>query len=86
MENTYFPYIKKIIKIYCYINNIKYKLNEKSLILVYYAMFKCNLDYCSHIWGNSFESNIKPISKLQNRVIRQILKDVNSSILYKKNT
>ena len=77
--------LRKLSKSIAILNKIKYKLKEKSLIIVYYDIFKCHLDYCSHIWGNNFESNIKPISKLKNRVIRLICKDVHSSILYKKN-
>ena len=77
--------LRKLSKYIAILNKIKYKLNEKSLILVYYEIFKCHLDYYSHIWGNNFESNIKPISKLHNRVIRLIFKDVHSCILYKKN-
>ena len=50
------------------------------------ANFKCHLDYCSHIWVNTFESNIKPILKLQNRVIRLIFKMFIVLYSIKKNT
>ena len=41
--------LRKLSKSIAILNKIKYTLNEKSLILVYYAIFKCHFDYCSHI-------------------------------------
>ena len=56
--------LRKLSKYIAILNKIKYKLNYKSLILVYYAIVKCHLYYYSHIWDNNFEINIIPISKL----------------------
>ena len=41
--------LRKLSKSNAILNKIKYKLNEKSLIIVYYEICKCHLDYCSHI-------------------------------------
>ena len=42
----YISYIlRKLSKSIAILNKIKYKLNEKSLILVYYTIFKWHLDY-----------------------------------------
>ena len=62
----FYHMFRKLSRYIAILNKIKYNLNEKSLILVYYDIFKCYLIYFSHIWGNSFESNNKTISKIQN--------------------
>ena len=41
--------LRKLSRYIAILNKIKYTLNEKSLILVYYAIFKCHIDYFSHI-------------------------------------
>ena len=46
--------LRKLSKSIAILNKIKYKLNEKSLILVYYAIFKYHHNYCSHIWDKYF--------------------------------
>ena len=40
---------------------LNWKLNMKSLILLYNALFLSHLNYCSNIWGNTFKSSLKNI-------------------------
>ena len=39
---------------------------------IYYSLFHSNLHYCSILWGNTYFSNIKCITILQNRWLRSI--------------
>ena len=39
---------------------------------IYYSLFHRNLHYCSILWGNTYFSNIKCITILQNRYLRSI--------------
>ena len=41
--------LRKLLKSIAILNKSKYNLNEKSLNLVYYAIFKCHFEYFSHI-------------------------------------
>ena len=44
------------------LHKVKNKLNIKSLILLYNALFVSHLNYCSNIWGNTFRSSLKTFS------------------------
>ena len=48
-------------------HKVKNKLNMKSLILLYNALFLSHLNYCSNIWGNTFKSSLKNIFILQKK-------------------
>ena len=54
------------------LHKVKNKLNMKSLILLYNALFLSHLNYCSNIWGNTFKSSLKNIFILQKRAIKCI--------------
>lgn len=56
------------------LNKVKNKLNTKSLILLYNSFIYSHLNYCSHIWGNTYLSNLNRIVILQNRAIKTITK------------
>ena len=54
------------------LHKVKYKLNMKSLIVLYNALFLSHLNYCSNIWGNTFKSSLNNIFILQKRAIKCI--------------
>ena len=54
------------------INRLKSKFNRESLMNIYYSLFHSHLHYCSILWGNTYFSNIKCITILQNRCLRSI--------------
>ena len=54
------------------LHKITNKLNMKSLILLYNALFLSHLNYCSNIWGNTFRSSLNNIFILQKRAIKYI--------------
>ena len=47
-------------------------LNRKSLLTLYYTFVYPYLTYCNHIWGNIYQSNLKHLCVLQNKIIRII--------------
>ena len=47
-------------------------MNRESLMNIYYSLFHSHLHYCSILWGNTYFSNIKCITILQNRCLRSI--------------
>ena len=61
---------------------MKFKLNLKSLVLVYNSFFYSHLTYCCHIWGNTFFSNLNKICILQKRALKIINNDSNYSTFY----
>ena len=46
------------------------------LKLLYYSVFHCHINYCTHIWGKNYEITTRHISIAQNKAIR---------LLYRKN-
>ena len=46
-----------------------------SLIQLYYTFTYPHYIYCNLIWGNTFESHLKPLVILQNKAIRIINHD-----------
>ena len=64
------------------LNKVKFKLNLKSLVLVYNSFFYSHLTYCCHIWGNTFFSNLNKICILQKRALKIINNDSNYSTFY----
>ena len=47
-------------------------LNRKSLLTLYYTFVYPYLTYCDHIWGNIYQSNLKHLCVLQNKILRVI--------------
>ena len=64
------------------LNKVKFKLNLKSLVLVYNYFFYSHLTYCCHICGNTFFSNLNKIYILQKRALKIITNDTNYSTFY----
>ena len=62
----------KLSRTIAILHKVKNKLNMKSLILLYNALFLSHLNYCSNIWGNTFKSSITNIFILQKRAIKCI--------------
>ena len=54
------------------LNKVKFKLNNKTLILLYNAFFYSHLNYCFHIWGNTFITKLNKINILQKRALKTI--------------
>ena len=50
----------------------KTRLNEKSLLTLYYALFLPYINYCLEIWGSTYVTNLQCISFLQKRAVRTI--------------
>ena len=47
-------------------------LNNKGLITLYYTCIYPYLTYCNHIWGIIYQSNLKHLCILQNKILRII--------------
>ena len=54
------------------IKKIQFKLEERSLLQLYYALFYPYLNYCLEIWGNACKSHVKCLYILQKKIIRII--------------
>ena len=61
--------LSRIIGIY---KKISKYLNTDKLVLIFKSLFMAHLNYGSHIWGNTFDSDKKYIIQLQNRAIKYI--------------
>ena len=66
------------------LNKVKFKLNFKSLVLVYNSFCYSLLKYCCHIWCNTFFSTLilNKICILQKRALKIINNDSNFSTFY----
>ena len=49
---------------------LRYCCNRELLRTVYFALVDSHLQYCNIIWGNASEKILKPLVKLQEKVIR----------------
>ena len=47
-------------------------LNRKGLLTFYYTFVYPYLTYCNHIWWNIYQSNLKRLCVLQNKIVRII--------------
>ena len=47
-------------------------LNRKGLLTSYYTFVYPYLTYCNHIWGNIYQSDLKRLCVLQNKIVRII--------------
>ena len=64
----------KLCKTISVITRSKTFLSKDSLYTLYCSMFLPYLIYCSEVWGNTYITNVKPISILQKKVVRLINK------------
>ena len=46
--------------------------NRNTLLTLYYAFIYLYLNYCNCIWGNTYQSYLDPLIKLQKRAVRTI--------------
>ena len=58
-------------KIYL-LNRIKNFIDIETRKLFYFAYIQPYLDYCSSVWGHTYQSNISRISSLQKRALKRI--------------
>ena len=49
-------------------------LNYKSLLTLYNTLIIPYLSYCAEVWGNTYRSNIQPLTIIQKRAIRIVNK------------
>jgi len=54
------------------LNKAKYLLDYKALRMLYCSLILPFCIYCIEVWGNTYMSNIKPLSILQKRAVRII--------------
>ena len=72
--NSHFQYIsKKIASSLWLLSQIKSFLSVDDKLLFYNAYIRPHIEYCSVIWGNSTNLNIKKITKLQRRACKLFL-------------
>ena len=70
---THILYIKnKISKSIGIIYKIKHYLDKRSLRNMYFTFIYPYLIYCIEIWGNTYETYLNPLIKIQKRSIRTI--------------
>ena len=62
----------KLCKTISVIARSKTFLSKDSLYTLYCSMFLPYLSYCSEVWGNTYITNVKPISILRKKVVRLI--------------
>ena len=63
---------KKFSKTIGLMFKLRYYMNKKTLIMIYYGLIYPFLIYAVPIWGNSCSTFIDPIYKLQKKVVRLI--------------
>ena len=63
---------KKIKRNIGLLSKIRYYVSSKTLVSLYYALIYPFLTYSLIAWGNTYETNIKPLLILQKRAIRII--------------
>ncbi len=51
---------------------LKYKLPAEQLNIIYQSIIQPHVDYCISVWGQTSESNITLLKRLQNRAARII--------------
>ena len=71
---NHFQHVSKKISSYLWLLfQIKSYLSLQHRVLFYNAYIKPHFEYCCVIWGNSFNSNLHKIEKLQRRACKLIL-------------
>ena len=51
---------------------IRHYVNVKILVQLYHAIILPFFSYCCIVWGNTYDHNIKPLQRMQKKVIRLI--------------
>lgn len=46
------------------------KFNSSTMITMYYSFVYPYINYCNHVWGNTYITNLKPIILLHKKIIR----------------
>ena len=73
MDKSFSTRFKKISSYLWLLFQIKSYLSLQHRVLFYNAYIKPHFEYCCVIWGNSFNSNLHKIEKLQRRACKLIL-------------
>ena len=63
---------KKVSKSIAILAKARKKLPQNCLFKLYYAVTYPYFIYCNHVWGNAFKETLKPLFRLQKRIIRVI--------------
>ena len=62
------------------IKKLNINLNLDTRILIFKSLFMSHLNYCSHIWGNTFKTNKSYIAISQERALKCIILNTNINI------
>ena len=54
------------------LSKLRYYLNSKTLLYLYYALVYPFLTYCIIAWGNTYQTSLQPLFVLQKKAIRII--------------
>ena len=63
---------KKIKRSIGILSKLRYFLNTKTLLSLYYTLVEPFFNYCAIAWGNAYQSTLQPLSNLQKKAIRII--------------
>ena len=66
--NSQIEYLcSKLSRAIAILNKVKFKLNNKSLVILYNAFLYSHLNYCSRIWGKTCITKLNKINILQKK-------------------
>ena len=63
---------KKVKRSIGTLSKLRYYLNSKTLLDLYYALVYPFLTYCIVAWGNTYQTSLQPLLLLQKKAIRII--------------
>jgi len=61
---------RKISSAIFLLRNIKYKINQKTSLMLYDSLINTQLSYCNMIWANTFKTYTENLIRLQKRALR----------------
>ena len=61
---------KKVARAIGILNKVKYLLDKRTLLNLYYTFVYPYMIYCNHVWGNTCKTYVEKLVKLQKRAIR----------------
>ena len=64
--------ITQLSKVAAIIYKASFVINFDGMYIMYCFLFLSYTSYCSEIWGNTYVTNIRYITVLQNRVVRLV--------------
>ena len=71
--SSHIQHVRTKISRACYIiSKIRYYVDQKTLIMLYYSMVYSHLTYCISSWGGAAKTVLEPLNILQRRIIRLI--------------